>query len=69
MGFFCRCTKCNTSFIDQQGEFENEEETGIICPICGNDDVTFYRPWEIPDDYKPIRGWEDVDKIKKEKGY
>lgn len=38
MGFFCRCKKCGLDFVDQYGEFINNDNI-IECPICKSIDI------------------------------
>lgn len=37
MGFFCRCKKCGTDFVDDYGEYVKDGY--LTCPNCGSTDL------------------------------
>lgn len=73
MGFFCRCKKCGTDFVDDYGEYVKDGY--LTCPNCGSTDLqtgneitdmSTFNPQRI-DDFEELKGESDSTMVSRKK--
>ena len=57
MGFFCRCKKCGTDFIDDYGEYVIDGY--LTCPKCGSIELQIGNEIVDINSFNPIRIEDD----------